>query len=337
MELLPKHIHAAELYGDFWYNSDPVSLRALRGYVILLDFWDYTSVYCTRTLPYVQEWHRKYREFGLVVIGVHTPRFHFGKKPEEVEQSIRERGIEYPVVMDNEALIWTAYASRDWPTKFLIDKDGFIRYRHQGEGAYEQLERAIHMLLNEAGVRGELPELTEPFRDTDRNGAVCFRQTSEIQLGYLRGTIGNVEGFCPESTVGYTDPGVYLPERFYVHGNWRNHRECLQFQGHEEGYVTFRYEALEVNAVLSAAENERSEFIVEQDNMMLNAENKGDDILLTAQGTSVLTVTRPRMYSIIKNKEFGSHLVRLRTTSSQVCVYSFSFITSAIPELISKN
>ena len=337
MELLPKHIHAAELYGDFWYNSDPVSLRALRGYVVLLDFWDYTSVYCARTLPYVQEWHRKYREFGLVVIGVHTPRFQFGKKPEEVEQAIRERGIEYPVVMDNEALIWTAYASRDWPTKFLIDKDGFIRYRHQGEGAYEQLERAIQMLLSEAGVRGELPELTEPFRDTDRSGAVCFRQTSEIQLGYLRGTIGNVEGFSPESTVGYTDPGVYLPERFYVHGSWRNQRECLQFQGNEEGYVTFRYEALEVNAVLSAAENERSEFIVEQDDMMLNEENKGDDILLTAQGTSVLTVTRPRMYSIIKNKEFGSHLVRLRTTSSQVSVYSFSFITSAIPELITKN
>lgn len=337
MELLPKHIHAPELYGDFWYNSEPVSIRALRGYVILVDFWDYTSVYCARTLPYVSEWYRKYQEFGLVVIGVHTPKFQFGKKPAHVERAIREAGIDYPVVMDNEALIWTAYASREWPTKYLVDKDGFIRYRHQGEGGYEQLERAIQTLLSEAGLRGELPPLTVPLRETDQPGAVCFRPTNEMYLGYLRGTIGNVEGYNPESTVEYTDPGLYLPGRCYVHGRWKNDRECLQFNDGEEGYLTFFYDALEVHGVMSAGGNKRGEFIVEQDGQMLNEENRGDDILLTAEGKSMLTVTRPRIYSIIKNKEFGSHLVKLRTASPQVSVYTFSFVTSAIPELISNN
>lgn len=337
MEPSPKHIHAPELYGDFWYNSEPVSIRALRGYVVLVDFWDYTSVYCARTLPYVKEWYRKYQEFGLVVIGVHTPEFQFGKKPAHVERAIREAGIDYPVVMDNEAIIWSAFANRDWPTKYLIDKDGFIRYMHQGEGGYEQFERAIQALLSEAGVRGELPQLTEPLRDTDRPSTVCFRPTNEMYLGYLRGTIGNVEGYSPESTVEYTDPGLYLPGRCYAQGRWKNDRECIQFNGDEEGYVTFLYDALEVNGVISAEGGKQSKFIVEQDGKMLNEVNKGDDIFLTAEGTSVLWVTRPRMYNIIKNREFGSHLVKLRTTSPMLSVYAFSFVTCAIPELISNN
>lgn len=337
MEFASKHIHAPELYGDFWYNSEPISIRALRGYVILLDFWDYTSVYCARTLPYVIEWYRKYQKFGLVVLGVHTPEFRFGKKPEHVERAIREANIDYPVVMDNEALIWSAYANRDWPTKYLIDKDGFIRFMHQGEGGYEQFERAIQALLSEAGVRGELPQLMEPLRDTDRAGAVCFRPTSKMYLGYLRGTIGNVEGYSPESSVDYVDPGIYLPGRFYAHGRWANDRESLQFWGTEEGYLIFLYDALEVNSVMSAEGGKSSEFIVEQDGKMLTEDNKGEDIILTTEGQSVLRVTRPRMYNIVRNKEFGSHLVKLRIRSSQASVYTFSFVTSAIPELIPNN
>ncbi|MGH2568460.1 MAG: redoxin domain-containing protein, partial [Bacteroidota bacterium] len=277
MELSPQHVRAPELYGDFWFNSDPVSLRALRGYVILLDFWDYSCVNCIRALPYIKEWHRKYQEYGLGVIGIHTPEFKFGKKPENVERAIREAGIAYPVVMDNEALIWSGFANRSWPTKHLIDKDGYVRYKRPGEGGYEEFERAIQALLSDAGVRGELPPFTEPIRETDRQGAVCYRPTGEIYLGYLRGTIGNVEGYSPESTVEYSDPGLYMPGRFYVQGAWREEKEFIRFNsgGVSNGYIVFSYEASEVNGVLGLDEGKSCELIVEQDGKALTSENKG--------------------------------------------------------------
>lgn len=339
MERSLKHVHAPELYGDFWYNSEPVSIRALRGYVILLDFWDYSCVNCIRALPYIKEWHRKYQDFGLVVIGVHTPEFKFGKKPEHVERAIREAGIVYPIVMDNEAIIWSAYANRYWPTRYLLDKDGYIRYMHHGEGGYEQFERAIQALLGDAGLHGELPPLMEPIRETDRQGAVCYRPTSEIYLGYLRGTIGNVEGFSPESTMDYSDPGLYMPGRFYAHGVWTDEKEFIRFNsdGVSEGYLAFSYEALEVNGVISVEGGKSCELVIEQDGQMLSFENKGEDLELTEQGQSVLNVSSPRMYNIVKNKEFGGHTLKLKTSCPNVAVYTFTFATSLIPELISNN
>jgi thiol-disulfide isomerase/thioredoxin len=337
MELSPKHFHAPELYGDFWYNSEPISIRALQGYVVLLDFWDYSNLNSVRALPYMNEWYRKYQEFGLVVVGVHTPEFQFGKKPEYVERAVREAGIEYPVVMDNEAIIWNAYAARSWPTKYLVDKDGFVRFMLTGVGGYEQFERAIQALLSEAGVRGELPQLTEPQRDIDRWGAVCYRTTADISFGYLRGTIGNIEGYNPESTIEYTDPGLYLPGRFYAHGRWTDKKESLQFNGDEEGYLIFLYEALEVHGVMSAEDSKQCMVFVEQDGKMLTEENKGADIVLTDEGYSVLPVSRPRLYHIVRNKEFGSHRVKLRTICPSLAVYTLSFTASAVAELMSNN
>ncbi len=339
MELSPKLVHVPELYGDFWFNSEPVSIRALRGYVILLDFWDYSSVSCVRTQPYIKEWHRKYQDFGLVVIGIHTPQFQFGKKPEHVERAIREAGLEYPIVMDNEAIIWSAFGNRYWPTKYLVEKDGYIRYMHHGEGGYEQFERAIQALLGDAGVRGEFPPFMDPVRETDRQGAVCYRPTGEIYLGYLRGTIGNVEGFSPESTVEYADKGLYLPGRFYAHGTWTDEKEFIRFNsdGVSDGYIAFSYEALEVNGVFGLAGGKSCELVVEQDGMMLTSENKGEDVELTLRGESVLRASSPRMYSIVKNREFGGHTLKLKTSCPNLAFYSFTFVTGLIPELVSNN
>ncbi len=339
MELSLEHTHAPELYGDYWFNSEPVSVRALHGYVILLDFWDYSCLNCLRTLPYIKEWHRKYQEFGLVVIGVHTPEFKFGKNPEYVERAIREAGIVYPVVMDNEAIIGSAYTARYWPTKYLIDKDGYIRYMHQGEGSYEQFERAIQAFLMESGVHGELPQLMDPIRDTDRQGAVCYRPTNEIYLGYLRGTMGNVEGFSPESTVEHSDPGLYVPGRFYAQGAWTDEKEFIRHdsQGRDDGYIVFSYEALEVNSVLSAERGKSCELVVEQDGEMLTLENKGDDVELKEQGICVLKVSGPRMYNIVKNREFGAHTLKLKASCPNLAVYTFTFVTGVIPDLVSTN
>jgi cytochrome c biogenesis protein CcdA/thiol-disulfide isomerase/thioredoxin len=136
--------------GTQWLNSSPLDMTALRGKVVLVDFWTYSCINCLRTLPYLKAWDEKYRDLGLVIIGVHAPEFAFEKNRRNVEQAIREYGIRYPVVMDNDFAIWNAYKNEYWPAHYLIDAQGQIREQHFGEGNYRETEQAIVALLKEA-------------------------------------------------------------------------------------------------------------------------------------------------------------------------------------------
>jgi thiol-disulfide isomerase/thioredoxin len=339
MDIEPANIRAPELYGDYWLNSDPVSIRDLRGQVVLVDFWDYTSVNCIRTLPYLKDWQKKYQDYGLVVVGVHTPQFKFARKIEVIERALGRAGIQYAVVLDNEALLWSAFGNRFWPTKYLIDKDGFIRYSQPGEGSYQQFERALQQLIVHSGFRGRLPELTEPMRETDVPGNLCYRATGEISLGYLRGALGNSDGYNPESTIDYVDPEIYLPERFYGKGKWLSSKDCFSFNGDkgDSGSVIIRYEAAEVNAVMDFIATGVSEVTIQQDNHPLAKEVHGEDIVIGNDGASLVLVDSPKMYNLVRNKEFGSHKLTLTTSSPNLEVYTFSFTTSVVPDLIQSN
>lgn len=339
INVLQKRIQASELYGDFWFNSGPVSIRALHGSTILINFWDFSSASCIRSLLYLNEWFRKYRDFGLMVIGVHTPEFKFGKNPEHLQRAILTASIKYPVVSDNEGIIWNSFGSVSRPTNYLIDKDGFIRYIHGGEGGYDQLERTLQSLLVEAGFHGELPPLVEPLRAMDAAGALCFKASGEIQLGYLRGTIGNVEGYNPEATLQYDDPQLYLPSRFYAQGKWFGDKEYIRFDGlrGEEGYIAFGYEAVEVNAVMNPIDSRKSRVRVFQDSLPLTRENRGEDVVIDEAGSSYVLVDTPRLFNVVKNKEYGDHILKLVANSPSVALYSFSFVTGVIPDLISRN
>lgn len=328
---------APEIFGDFWFNSDPFSIHAMRGDIILIDFWDYSCQNCLRTLPYTQEWNRRYTDFGFVPVGVHSPKFPFAKDPRNVSRAIEKLGIRYPVVMDNEFLTWSAFRTRVWPTKFLIDKNGFIRYRQEGEGFYHNFEHAIQLLLTEAGYRGELPMLMEPIRDTDVQGTVCYRVTPEIFTGYQRGTLGNVEGYYPESVVEYHDPGVYLGGRIYLNGTWLLERNYVKLDEKEgnEGYIVFTYEAREVNTVIKPEGEKNFQVFVMQDDTYLTPENKGDDVRIDAEGRSFLLITEAQLNNIVKNREFGEHKLKLSSRSSGFALYSISFVSCVIPELVS--
>jgi len=192
--------------GRLWLNSPPLSFRQLRGRAVLVDFWDYTCVNCIRTLSYVQVWHERYREKRLTVIGVHTPEFTFAQYESNVERGIREFGLTYPIVIDSDREIWKAFANRYWPTKYLLDKDGYLRYAHFGEGAYRETEEAIRELLLEINASLAFPPLMEPVRSEDREGAVCFRPSPELYLGHARGRIGNDGGFKEDSIADYNIP-----------------------------------------------------------------------------------------------------------------------------------
>jgi thiol-disulfide isomerase/thioredoxin len=133
-----------------WLNSPPLTSEMLRGKVVLVEFWTYGCINCLHTLPYVKAWNAKYRSEGLLVVGVHTPEFAFEKDKGNVERAIRDLGITYPVVMDNQYEIWNAYKNRYWPAQYLIDAQGRIRHQHFGEGAYQETEGMIQTLLAEA-------------------------------------------------------------------------------------------------------------------------------------------------------------------------------------------
>jgi thiol-disulfide isomerase/thioredoxin len=133
-----------------WLNSPPLSMGALRGKVVLLDFWTYTCINCIRTLPHVKSWHEKYKDKGLVVVGVHTPEYPFERSTANVQAAIKRFGIAYPVAQDNRYATWQAYDNQYWPAVYLIDRQGRIAYTHFGEGAYEQTEARIRALLDQA-------------------------------------------------------------------------------------------------------------------------------------------------------------------------------------------
>lgn len=339
IETFPKTLRAPELYGEYWFNGDPVLIRESAGSVFLVDFWDYSSASCLRTVPYLQDWSQKYSEYGLVIVGVHSPEFRFGRNFENVRRAVEDFRIKYSVVSDNEGRLWNLYSVRTRPTKFLVDKDGFIRCICQGEGDYEQFERMIQFLIGESGIRGELPDLTAPVHETDIPGTVCYRATGEIRTGYLHGEIGNTEGYNPESTIEYQDQGLYLPGRFYVQGKWLNERELIRFEGGpgEEGQVSLLYQASEVNAVMNGGKTADCRVFVRQDGAWIEEESRGRDILVGKDGATFVLIDRVKMFNLIKNVEFGEHVLRLSTSSTGFELYTFSFSTAPIPDVIPAN
>jgi thiol-disulfide isomerase/thioredoxin len=338
-EIMPRRMQARELLGNCWFNGEPVFISELPGQAALIDFWDYSCSASLHALPYVQEWSRRYRDSGLVVVGVHTPKFRFAQDPENVHKAIDLLGITYPVVMDNAEIIWANYGNRVWPTKYLVDRDGFIRCQSVGEGSYRSLERSIQNILHEANPHEDLPELMDPLRDIDTPGAVCYRATPEVFGGYVRGSIGNVEGFLPESDVEYHDPGYYVDGRFYLDGTWRAERDCVRWMSPAEspGSLAMMYSGSALDVVLAPPKESTTQVVVEQDGKPLTAETKGSDTKILDDGRSVVNVDLPRLYNVVKNREFGEHLLRLRPSAPETAVYSLTGVTAVIPEVFGSN
>ncbi len=326
-------IHAPDLAGGYWVNSDPLTIESLRGKVVLLDFWDYTCVNCIRTLPYVGEWHRRYASHALAVVGVHAPEFTFAKDLEGVKQAVERFAIEYPVVMDNGYSIWQAYANRYWPAKYLIDHAGYIRYHHYGEGAYLQTEQAIQTLLRDISPDADLPEPMSPVRESDAAGAVCYRVTPELYLGLQRGRIGNPTGFVPKETSNYADPGAHAEGFFYLSGDWKADDEyVMKPWGSGSGSsAAIKYTSKEVNLVMNPLLGRTCRAFLVQDDAPLDKEDAGEDVLFDQNGKAFIDVDGPRMYRLVNNREIGSHELTLSTETSGLALYAYTFVSCVVP------
>ena len=179
---------AAEITGiNAWVNSEPLCLSDLRGNVVLVDFWTYTCVNCIRTFPYLRQWNARYADDGLVILGIHTPEFEFEEDRDNVLNASVDDAIVWPVALDNDYRTWRAYSNRYWPAKYLIDKDGVIRYTHFGEGAYAETEQEIRKLLEEAGADLTLDIELPTDQVVDPGFLRARKLTRELYGGYGRG------------------------------------------------------------------------------------------------------------------------------------------------------
>jgi thiol-disulfide isomerase/thioredoxin len=327
-------VRAPEI-GRVWLNSTPLSFRQLRGRAVLVDFWDYTCVNCIRTLPYVQAWHERYRDKGLTVIGVHTPEFTFAQYESNVERGIREFGLAYPIVIDSNREIWKAFANRCWPTNYLLDKDGYLRFGHFGEGGYGECERVIQELLREIDPNADLPALMEPVREEDHVGAICYRPSGELYLGNQRGRIGNEGGFKEDQIADYAFTGNTEENFFYANGRWASTAEY--FEAVENGPHTLRliYDAAAVNLVMACPHAASAEVVVTQDGKPLARQHATRDTRFrpaadSREEESYVVVDSARMYFLLDNHEFGQHEIELRC-STGVAAFAFTFTSCVDP------
>ena len=318
---LPRYKKAPDLVGISHYiNTTPEKLKEeIDGKVVLYDIWTYSCINCVRTLPYITSWNEKYSDDGLLIIGIHSPEFEFEKDSDNVRMAIEKYGITYPVVLDNEHKTWKAFENNYWPRKYVADHEGYIRYDHIGEGAYEKTEEVIQKLLEERAQQlGLKVAAAESLVELDEFQHSNFK-TPELYFGYKfafgRNQLGNMEGFNPEQEVKYSIPDNLQQHNFYLDGTWKNLIGSMELVS-ETGSIKLPYHAKEVNIVTA----KEAEITILIDGMPLTSEYEGNDVT-----SGKITVIEPRLYNIISSKEAGTHLLELIISNPGFEIYTFTF------------
>lgn len=235
-----------------WLNSPPLTTQQLRGKVVVVDFWTYSCINCLRSIPYVKAWAEKYRDQGLVVIGVHTPEFAFEKSQANVRRNVERLGVTYPVAMDNDYAIWRAFRNNYWPAHYFIDAQGRIRHHHFGEGDYEGSERVIQQLLKEAGA--QVDASTVQVKTAGAEMAADFAQVAspETYVGYARAENFRSPGGLARDIVKTYQPASLALNDWSLAGDWRVTREHADLQT-AGGRVAFRFKARDLHLVMAPA------------------------------------------------------------------------------------
>jgi thiol-disulfide isomerase/thioredoxin len=299
-----------------WINSDPLGPAELKGNVVLFNFWTWTCINWLRQEPYVRAWSQRYRDDGLVVVGVHTPEFSFEHDVEGVRRATKERAIDYPVAVDNGYEIWNAFDNHYWPALYFVDRDGMIRDQHFGEGRYEESERVIQQLL---GIDRELVPVegvgVEATADWDN------LQTAETYVGYGRG-----EHFASSTRAVLNEAHAYeLPERLPLNhwalaGDWTIERERIVL-GTAGGSIAFRFHARDAHSVLSPGTREPIPFRVSLDGEAPGASH-GVDVDDAGNGL----LRDGRMYQLVRARDgVRERTLEITFLEAGAEAYSFTF------------
>ena len=303
-----------------WLNGEPLTAEDLRGKVVLIDFWTYSCINCVRTVPYVRAWAEKYRDQGLVVIGVHTPEFAFEKSEGNVRAAIERMGIEYPVAMDNDYSIWRAFENRYWPAHYFIDAEGNIRYTHFGEGDYEHSERVIQQLLREAGqmVSGQLVDVRA--EGVEAAGDLRNVDTRETYVGYGRAeNFASPGGFLRDQARVYEGEAPELND-WVLNGRWTVAREhaALEDAG---GRLTMRFRARDLHLVMAPGEDGRPvRFRVTLDG---EAPGRAAGVDIDAEGYG--QITEDTLYQLIRQDRARERTFEIEFLDPGARVFAFTF------------
>ena len=278
----PDHSALSALDGaSVWLNSEPLTAAGLRGRVVLVDFWTYSCVNWLRTLPYVRAWHERYRDRGLVVVGVHAPEFGFEHDLDNVRRAVSELDVGYPIVIDNDFTIWRSFENHYWPALYLVDGDGRVRFHHFGEEAYEEIERTIQQLL---GVDEELVRVDAGgLAQAADWGAL---RSPETYLGHARGERRNDR----------RADGLPL-NQWALAGEWSVGEEVAVLDT-AAGSIAYRFEGRDLNLVLAPpASGAPVRFAV-----LLDGQPPGDARGLDVDESGEGTLSEPRMYQLVRQR-----------------------------------
>jgi cytochrome c biogenesis protein CcdA/thiol-disulfide isomerase/thioredoxin len=306
-----------------WLNSPPLTREALRGKVVVIDFWTYSCINCIRALPYVNAWYERYHDSGLVVIGVHSPEFAFEKNENNVRDAVQKFRIRYPVALDNDFAIWRAFDNHYWPAHYFIDAEGRIRGHHFGEGKYERSERTIRRLLAEAGAQN-LPDPIDAAAGEGVSAPADFTNVAspETYLGYARAeNFRSRGGFARDATKDYALPATLELNEWALAGRWHVDAEHALLE-EAPGRIAFRFKARDLHLVLGAGPGgEPVRFRV-----LLDGAPPGDDhgMDVDAQGYGMLQ--EQRLYQLVRQQgAIDEHEFVIEFLGGPVEAYAFTF------------
>jgi len=294
--------------GGVWFNSPLLSLADLKGKVVIVDFWTYSCINCQRTLPYLKDWWQKYKDDGLVIIGVHAPEFEFEKSATNLQKAITDFGLTYPIVQDNDFVTWRAYGNHYWPAKYFIDKNGIIRYTHFGEGAYDESEKVIQTLLKETGVKN-IPAITNNPKYQ------VYANTPETYLGYNRMEyFSSPEKIAADKVSTYSIPQNFPFNTFALDGNWIVMGEYANPQTGSKLYLNF--DAKEVYLVMSPSSGTATIKATIDDKVAYFGQDNVNGMIV---------VDADRLYKLIDLPSPGRHMLTLEFEDSRAQLFAFTF------------
>ena len=303
-----------------WLNSPPLTREQLRGKVVLIDIWTYSCINCIRSVPYVRAWYQRYRDQGLVVIGVHSPEFAFEKDPDNVRKAVRDLGIDYPVALDNDLKIWRAFDNRYWPAHYLADAQGRIRYHHFGEGSTDITESAIRALLAENGARMLGETSTASMSGASIGADLKSLRSRETYLGSRRASGFASAARLTDGIHDYRLPSSLQLNQWGMDGRWAVdvQRSVLQSAG---GKIAFRFRARDLHLVLGSSTGKPIRYRV-----LLDGKAPGEDhgVDIDAAGTG--RVEGQRLYQLVRQKgDADERLFTIEFLDPGVEAYAFTF------------
>jgi len=307
---------------DGFINVEDINITDLIGEkIILVDFWTYSCINCQRTLPYLANWHEKYADEGLVILGIHTPEFEFEKEYENVKRAVEKWDVKYPVILDNDFSTWRSYNNRYWPRKYLIDIDGFIVYDHIGEGGYTETENKIVELLNEKNEILGMKEVVQKNEGPDNVDVVDFTQvrTPEIYLGSSRiEYLANVLGpECAGTPCEYESDGNVSLNTFELLGIWNIQGEEAKLES-DNGSIFIRFNASKVNLVAQSLDGATAEIYLDGERAEGKAGYSIED--------GIVEFKESDLYNLVDLKgEYSEHLLEIRFLESGVEAFAFTF------------